>query len=64
MAICTSVAGTATFAILPGLLEDLMGKENLTSALSLNFVYEGFSGIFCTVVVGMSQSSLSVLYNF
>lgn len=54
MLVGTSAFGTSVFSLLPIVCGDLMGQENVTSALGINFVYQAGSVFIGTFAAGKS----------
>ena len=52
MLIGASSTGTSVISLIPIVSGDLLGKENLYSAMSINYFYQGLSLIVCTFSAG------------
>ena len=52
MLIGIACTGTSVFSLLPITLAELFGKENVQSAMAINFVYQGVANIASTFSAG------------
>lgn len=47
-----SAVGTSVFSLLPIAYGELLGRENIQSAMAVNFVYQGLGSITSTFTIG------------
>lgn len=52
MLIGFSTTGTSVFNLMPVASAELLGKENVQSAMAINFVYQGVANVISTFIAG------------
>lgn len=62
MLIGISCAGTSVFGLLPVVYHELLGKENVKSGLSINFVYQGLANGLSAFSAGKSLAQFFGIY--
>ena len=57
MLIGMTCTGTSVFSLLPITCTELFGKENVQSALAINFLYQGLANVVSTFSAGKCYCS-------